>query len=628
MGARKLLADRYLLSDERREGGMARVYKAIDVETHQTVAVKVLSYALNPDQRLLQLKYDREFRSLEHLRHENIVQLLDVGRDDETHEPYFVFPWLERTLEDVLAEAPPEGWDTFADEFALPVLRGLAHAHEQKVVHRDIKPNNILIDSSGAPLIADFGIAKLKTDFRPGLTLAAYQTLPFAPREWDEGDFSYTRDVHAFGVLVALALTGVDFTDDRFVDNPYDALEEARRQLDVPADVDEFLEACYAVEPERRPINAAVALAQIEQIQARRRGAWKRPDVCFIKLSPKARSQMAAYLELDEAREVEKAICQDLSGEPGLEPMKPRDGDEDRESGHLNAYGAEYRYHLARDRATKDRFFVFGAWPQDSSLLERRREAAFRPLLDIRVAEPPDRQQAQRFHDELEERLQQFLAERKLAEREQERMRVLWTWKSTLDAMADLEREREAPIEYIERDRAGQRIEFTLKQIPGEDLVGQFRQVQLEGGGYLSGEVIAMHGRVLSLLPEYGQPERVAPRGLLRVDTWPARKAILGQRTALDAVIYNRALRSDLGNLLMEPELAREPEPVGELSLRNPNLDEPKRRAVETALGARDLLLVQGPPGTGKTTFITELVVSSSSLVSLGQALEGRLAVE
>jgi hypothetical protein len=588
---------------------MARVYKAIDVETHESVAVKVLTNALNPDQRLLALKYDREFRSLERLRHENIVQLLDVGRDDETSEPFFVFPWLEQTLDAVLANSPPEGWDTFADEFALPILRGLAYAHGEKIVHRDIKPNNILIDSSGAPLIADFGIAKLKTEFRPGLTLAEFQTRPFAPREWDDGEYSYTRDVHSFGVLVALALTGVDFTADRFREDPYQALDEARCELDVPADVDEFLATCYATEPGLRPINAAVALAQIEQIQARRRGVWKRPDACFIKLGAKVRDQMMGYLEVDDAREVEKAICQDLSGEPGFEPMKARDGEEQRETTHLSLYGAEFRYHVARDRATKDRFFVFGVWPQESSLLERRREAAFRPLLDVRVGEPPNRSAAKQFHDGLEERLQQFLAERMLAEREQERMRIMWTWKSTLDAMGDLEREREAPIEYVEREQVGQRLEFTLKQVPGEDLEGYFRQVKLDGGGYLSGEVIAVRGRVLSLLPEYGQPERVPARGLLRVDTWPARKAILGQRSALDALIYNRALRSDLGDLLMEPERARDPKPVAELEFRNENLDEPKRRAVKAALGARDLLLVQGPPGTGKTTFITELVL-------------------
>jgi hypothetical protein len=608
VSSRKILGDKYLLSDECREGGMARVYKAIEIESHRTVAVKVLSHALNPDQRLLQLKYDREFRSLEHLRHENIVQLLDVGRDEETREPYFVFDWLERTLDDAVAESPPEGWDSFADEIALPILRGLAHAHGEKIVHRDIKPSNILIDAAGAPLIADFGIAKLKTDFRPGLTLADYQTRPFAPREWDEGDFSYTRDVHAFGVLVALALTGVEFTEKRFEENPYEALDEARRALDVPADVQDFLESCYAVEAEQRPINASVALAQIEQIQARRRGAWQRPDVCFIRLGPKARNQMAAYLELDDAREIEKAICQDLSGEPGLDPMKPREG-EDKGRGHLNAYGAEYRYHVARDQATKDRFFVFGVWPLDSSLLEKRREAAFRPLLDIRVGEPPDRGAAQRFHDALDERLQEYLAERRLAQREQERMRVLWTWKNTLDALGDLEREREAPIEYSERERAGQRVEFTLRQVPAEDLVGQYRQVQLDGGGFLGGEVIAVQGRVLSLLPDYGQPERVPSRGLLRVDTWPARKAILGQRSALDSVIYNRSLRSDLGDLLMEPEKARKPAPVEEVEFRNPDLDEPKRRAVQAALGSRDILLVQGPPGTGKTTFITELVL-------------------
>jgi superfamily I DNA and/or RNA helicase len=188
-------------------------------------------------------------------------------------------------------------------------------------------------------------------------------------------------------------------------------------------------------------------------------------------------------------------------------------------------------------------------------------------------------------------------------------MRVFWAWKSTLDAMTDLEQEREAPVEYSDWTQTGRRIEFTLKQVPDEDPVGKFRQVQLKGGGYLGGEVIALRGRILSLLPEYGQPERVPHKGLLRVDTWPSRKAILGQRTALDAVIYKRALRSDLGDLIMQPDRARTPVPADGLSLRNPNLDEPKRRSVAAALGSRDLLLVQGSPGTGKTTFITELVL-------------------
>src|SRR5262249_46349522 len=162
-------------------------HKAYDLQTQTVVAVKVLNPDRPIDERILQIVYDREVRALSLLRHPNIVELRDIGRDGESGAPYFVFDWLETDLGRVLLDRRIDGWDSFCEEFALPILDALGHAHVKNVAHRDIKPSNILIGPDGAPKIADFGIAKLKNELQPGRTVADFQTRPYAPKEYDDG---------------------------------------------------------------------------------------------------------------------------------------------------------------------------------------------------------------------------------------------------------------------------------------------------------------------------------------------------------------------------------------------------------------------------------------------------------
>lgn len=612
-GSPSIVAGRYALEPEFRSGGMARVHRAYDLRDRRDVAVKILTArsATTGSDELPQLEFERETKSLRRLRHENIVTLLDAGQDSAHGDFFLVLPWIDRDLSEVIA-ARPHGdngkswpWEAFCTDIALPVLRGLAYAHGQQVLHRDIKPSNILVGGDGVPKLADFGISKLKTDVEPGLTLAEFVTRPFAPAELDEGDFSYTRDVHAFGVLCVTSLAGIDPFDSRYRQRPYEAVSDSLREVDLPSDVRSFFEACVSERPEERPLNGAIALAQLERVGAAAKRAATPALTYWLGLSSKAREQVRLELQVNDA-DVEKALEQDLS-DPTIGEFIGKDGKP--EEGQFTLLGDELRLHVALEQGTEERLWAFSASALPGSLLEKLRDRAYHQPMKIRIGTPTDRLAARESLITLQVAVAEHASQQRQDAREEEERRMFKVWRQTLSAKSDIEKEKEAPVEYESANIAGRRITFELKEDPPQEMVGQLRQLQLREGGFLGGEITDVRdGRVI-MEWRYGDLDRVPPRGTLRVDTWAARSSILRQVAAVDAVEFNSGLRTDLGSLLLHPEKARMPAPVESVEFIQEDLDEPKRRAVEAALGSDDFLVVEGPPGTGKTTFIAEVVV-------------------
>ena len=154
---------RYHIIEQLGEGGMAIVYKAYDTRLESDVAVKVIrTENLAPSILGRALKrFEREAKALAKLTHSNIVKVLDYGEYEG--KPYLVMPYLPGgTLKERLQGKPMAYQE--ATQILIPVSRALAYAHQQGLVHRDVKPSNILITQSGDPMLTDFGIAKIIDD--------------------------------------------------------------------------------------------------------------------------------------------------------------------------------------------------------------------------------------------------------------------------------------------------------------------------------------------------------------------------------------------------------------------------------------------------------------------------------
>lgn len=248
--------DRYEIEKLIGEGGMANVYLANDTILDRKVAVKVLRGDLAGDEKFVR-RFQREALSASSLSHPNIVEIYDVGEDDGNF--YIVMEFIEgKTLKQLIKKrgvlSLPETMDIM-----LQLLDALASAHDSYIIHRDIKPQNIMIKESGLVKITDFGIAMALNSVELTQTNSVMGSVHYLPPEQASGKGSTIRsDIYSLGILMFEMLTGkMPFKGDSAVEIALKHMKEplpSVREINpvVPQSVENIILKAAAKNPKNR----------------------------------------------------------------------------------------------------------------------------------------------------------------------------------------------------------------------------------------------------------------------------------------------------------------------------------------------------------------------------------------
>jgi serine/threonine-protein kinase len=267
----RLLDGRYLIEARVARGGMASVYRATDERLDRPVAVKVMQPALAESDDFVR-RFIREAQSAARLSHPNVVNVFDQGRDGEV--VFLVMEYVEgRNLRDVLKAAgrlTPGQVMTVLE----PIVSAVAAAHRAGIVHRDMKPENVLMATDGRIKVADFGLARAIESSSITMTQGTLIGSPayLAPEQIERGVADQRADIYAMGVMAFELLTGrPPYTGEVAMaialQHVRDDIPAPSTLVAVPAVLDELVVAATRRDPDARPADGSAMLARLHDVR-------------------------------------------------------------------------------------------------------------------------------------------------------------------------------------------------------------------------------------------------------------------------------------------------------------------------------------------------------------------------
>jgi len=275
------LADRYEIIDQIGTGGMSDVYKAKCHKLNRFVAIKVLKQEFSQDKNFVS-KFRIEAQSAAGLTHPNVVNVYDVGEENGIH--YIVMELVEGITLKQYIQKKGKLSSKEAVSIAIQVAQGIEAAHNHHIIHRDIKPQNIIISKEGKVKVTDFGIARAATTNT--ITSSSMGSVHYISPEQARGGYSDERsDIYSFGITLYEMLTGkVPFDGDSSVAVAVQHIQDeiippSQVTEDIPISVDKIFIKCTQKKTERRYQNVTDLIADLKK-------SLVMPNVDFVKMAP------------------------------------------------------------------------------------------------------------------------------------------------------------------------------------------------------------------------------------------------------------------------------------------------------------------------------------------------------
>ena len=331
------LGDRYEILERIGSGGMSDVYRAKDHRLNRDVAVKVLKQEFNADKSFVS-KFRTEAHAAACLSHPNIVHVFDVGDSDDLH--YIVMELVEGiTLKTYIAKKGKlEIRETIG--IAMQVAQGIEAAHEQHIVHRDIKPQNIIISRDGKVKVTDFGIAKAATS--ETITSNTMGSVHYISPEQARGGYCDERsDIYSLGITMYEMLTGrVPFEGDSAVSVALlhiqgEMVPPRKYNPMIPVSLEKIVLKCTQKRPEMRYRSVTELISDLKR-------ALMTPNEDFVRMNTINSNGPTRVMSEDEVNQIRNGAAAGAMVGAGYEEAQAAGGEDGYEDGYRGDYEDGY----------------------------------------------------------------------------------------------------------------------------------------------------------------------------------------------------------------------------------------------------------------------------------------------
>ena len=605
----EVIADRFEIQERIGEGRTSSVYSALDRVAGDTrVAIKILNTAQQRD--IGQVFFRRETEALRRLNHPNIVGLLDSGLLNNPSTFYLALDYLPYSLDDHLRGGP--GPAKFEPYRAMRELaEALACAHAQNVIHRDVKPSNILLDNDGRPYLADFGISKLITQLSVGETLAPFWSPGYAsPEQQTRGAVGPKSDIFSLGAVFFHMLSGrpppPEGPRPPMVDNYISGQTQIRTVLRRMLDE----------EPDQREYSSSQLVAALEGIT---RQIETLPTFSLV-LTRSAIGGLreSGYTRSDDFSAAAEVIREQLGGMSRNEVFIERDR---ADQSTIRVMGDSLRLICKRDDGDRAVLVVVAIHAPHQLDHDQQKDRAMPYRAIWEPIQFSDAAPASHDLSGLLEELDRFESENDTArENRRSKRDFIDRWQAVLDQQE--RRITESGLRYESVATTDDAYRFTLSEPPPDDLdwveddpLAVEIPGQTSAGGsrtHQVGSLLQIRGNSVEVVRESRRGRRreqsIPEAGLIKRNPIEIRSALNRQDRAIRAFLNGDMVNPNLANAIVEPNSATR-RSLPSLDFYHDRLSEDKQEAVGKAVSSNEFFLIQGPPGTGKTTVIAEIVL-------------------